>query len=148
GRTLRSSCPHRWGRSHSAYISDFVVIHYRWCNLFGVSLPVLRRMHRQEGDWLICESPDGNAVAVPVWMTDNAACAAFSAGPAAVSLSALKELRGFLDALHSASNCDKPSGCIRLEDPHEATKKSESDADHAVRGVGLKRPSKPGRNAR
>ncbi len=48
---------------------------------------------------------------------------------------------------NSPSNCDKPSDCIPLEDPNEATKKSESDAGNAVRRVGPKRRSEPGRNA-
>jgi hypothetical protein len=58
-------------------------------------------MHRQDGDWVICESPQGDAVALPVWMTDQAACTGFSAGPPLVSLSALRELRAFLDALQT-----------------------------------------------
>lgn len=138
----------RWGRSHSAYISESVQIHYRWSNLFGVSLPVLRRMHCPDGDRVICESPQGNAVALPVWMTDQNACAAFSAGTAVVSLSALRDLRNLLDTLHSTSHCDKPSGSIPLEDPDEATKDIESDAGRAVRRAGPKRRSKPTRTAR
>ena len=129
GRFSRS----RWGRSHSAYISESVTVHYPWCNLFQSSLPVLRRMHRDNGDWVICESPDGNAVALPVWMTDESTCAAFSAGIPVVSLNALRELRGVLDALHSASNYDKPSGKTSpLEHPDEGTKKSEGDAGKTV----------------
>ena len=33
-------------------------------------MPKLRVMHRNEGDWLICESPTGNTIAVPAWMAD------------------------------------------------------------------------------
>ena len=46
-----------------------------WCNLFEQSLPILRRMHREEGDWLVCETPQGNAVALPMWMSKQAALA-------------------------------------------------------------------------
>ena len=122
-----------WGQSHSAYISGSATIHYRWCDLFESSLPVLRRIRREDGDWLICESPQGNAIALPVWMTDQVACRGFSAGPRVVSLSALHMLRIFLDALHPTSECDKPSGNTSpLERPDETTKKGESDTDRAV----------------
>ena len=123
----------QWGRSHSAYISGSATIHYRWCDLFESSLPVLRRIRREDGDWLICESPQGNAISLPVWMTDQVACRGFSAGPPVVSLSALHMLRIFLDALHPTSECDKPSGNTSpLERPDETTKKGASDTDRAV----------------
>src|SRR5690349_18879954 len=118
----------RGGRSHSAYISESVTIHYRWCDLFGSNLPVLRRMRRENGDWVVCEAAHGNAVALPVWMTDQTACACFSLGLPVVSLSALRVLRTFLDALHSTSKCDKPSGNTSpLECPDEAKEKGKSD---------------------
>jgi hypothetical protein len=66
-------------------------------------------MRRSDGHWVICETPQGNAIALPAWMTDQTTCACFSLGPCAVSLSALGELRLFLNALHSTAECDKPS---------------------------------------
>src|SRR4029077_15016316 len=127
---LVRSYPPPWGRSHSAYISESVTVHYRWCDLFGSSLSVLRRMRREDGDWVVCESPQGNAVALPLWMTDHIVCAAFSTGPPVVSAAALHVLRTLLDALHSSPKCDKPSGNLSLlECPDEATKKDEANTD-------------------
>ena len=132
-RRLTMSFQSRWGRSHSAYISENVTIHYRWCNRFKSSLPVLRRMRREQGDWLICETPEGNALAVPVWMTDPAICAGFSSGPPLVSVAALRELRAFLDALQPAAVCDKPSGnTFSLECLDEAKPKDETKSNRAV----------------
>jgi len=136
----------RWGRSHSAYISEYVTIHYRWCNRYGSSLPVLRRMRREQGDWLICETPEGNALAVPVWMTDAAICAGFSSGPPLVSVSALRELRSFLDALQPAATCDKPFGnTFSLEWPDEAqTKKGTKSNEVVLPNVSDQRPGASG----
>ena len=60
------------------------------------SLPVLRRIHREGGDCVVCESPSGAAIAIPIWMTEPSVCAALSVGPPVVSLSALRALRTFL----------------------------------------------------
>src|SRR5205085_816583 len=81
-------------------ISEHVTIYYPWCSRFGLSLPVLRRMRQQQGDSLICETPEGNAFALPAWMADRAVCAAFSLGPPVASVFALRTLRVFLDGLH------------------------------------------------
>jgi len=118
--------PWRWGRSHSAYISESATIHYRWFSLFGASLPVLRKMHREDGDCLVCESPKGNAIAIPAWMTDQSICAGFSIGPPVVSLTALRALRNFLNDLHSTAECDNPSGkASPSESPDEAKTQDE-----------------------
>jgi hypothetical protein len=66
-------------------------------------------MHREGGDCLVCESPRGHPIAIPVWMTDQVVCAGFSVGPPEVSLSALNALQTFLDDLRSTAECDKPS---------------------------------------
>src|SRR5205085_816582 len=79
---------------------EHVTIYYPWCSRFGLSLPVLRRMRQQQGDSLICETPEGNAFALPAWMADRAVCAAFSLGPPVASVFALRTLRVFLDGLH------------------------------------------------
>ena len=75
------TCRSQWGRSHSAYISEQVTVHYRWSDLFGSTLETLRVIRRNEGEWLICEAPTGNAVAIPTWMADRAICSAFTFGP-------------------------------------------------------------------
>jgi hypothetical protein len=130
---LVRSCLFRWGRSHSAYISESATIQYRWSGLFGASLSVLRKMHRQDGEWLILESPEGNAIAIPSWMTDQSLCAAFSAGPPVVSVSALRALRIFLDGLHPTAECGKPTeNASPMEFSDEATEKSEPDADRTI----------------
>src|SRR5207302_9293641 len=90
------------GPSHNAYISESVTIHYRWSALWGSNLPVLRRIRREGGDCEDCESPPGNAFAIPIWMTDPCVCSAFSFGPTPVSLSALHALRSVPDCLHHA----------------------------------------------
>ena len=58
---------------------------------------------------MVCESPSGAAIAIPIWMTDPSVCAALSVGPPVVSLSALRALRTFLDGLHPTAKCDKSS---------------------------------------
>jgi len=122
--------------SHNAYVSESVTIHYRWSNLFGATLPVLRRMHREGGDCLVCESPPGNAMAIPIWMTDPSACSAFSVGPPVVSLSALRALRTFLDGLHPTAQCDKPFGNTSPSQSSDAAEKP----DQAETGRSVLRP--------
>jgi hypothetical protein len=112
----------RWSGSHNA-----VTIHYRWLDLFGKSLSVVRRMRRQDGDCVVCESPKGNAIAVPAWITDKVVCAGFSAGPPVVSLSALPELRNLLHSLRPTVECDNSSG---KASPSEL---SDEAKDHDVR---------------
>src|ERR1700730_13610085 len=123
-----SSYRSRWGRSHSTYISEYATIHYPWCDLFGSKLPVLRRMRRQEVDWLICEMPQGHAAGFPAWMTQQAACASFSIGPPLASVSALAALRAFLDALHPAGECNMPSRNTSLLESLDETKQKEGSA--------------------
>jgi len=151
-RALSEPIPFQRGRSHSAYISESVTIHYRWSALFGASLPVLRRMHREGGDCLVCESPRGHPVAIPVWMTDQAGCAGFSVGPPAVSLPALRALRIFLDGLRSTAECAKPSeNTSPTEASDEAKKQDKPKAGRTVSGARINQrcdPSSPGRKSR
>ena len=136
-RKRASSYRSRWGRSHSAYISEFITIHYRWCSFFGLRLPVLRRMRRQEGDWLVCEMMAGTAVGIPAWMADAVVCSSFSFGPPVVALPALAELRTFLGSLQAPANCDNSSGnTSSLECPDEADQADQSTADRAVLRTG------------
>src|SRR5215469_10027133 len=62
------------GPSHNAYISESVTIHYRWSPLWGASLTVLRRIHREGGDCVVCKSPSGSDYSLPPARTR--ACAA------------------------------------------------------------------------
>src|SRR5215472_11154773 len=73
------------GPSHNAYILESVTIHYRWSALWGASLPVLRRIHREGGDCVVCESPSGGAIAIPIW-DDGAVCMCGPFGRTARSL--------------------------------------------------------------
>ncbi len=126
------SCP-RWSRSHNAYASESVTIHYQWLDLFGKSLPVVRRMRRKDGDCVVCESPKGNAIAVPAWMTVKVVCAGFSVGPPVVSLSALRELRNLLHSLRPTVECDNSSRkASPLELSDEAKDHDVRDPDRAV----------------
>jgi len=151
-RVLSEPIPFQKGRLHNAYISESVSIYYRWSNLFETTLSVLRRMHREDGDCLVCESPRGHAIAIPVWMTDQAVCAGFSVGPPAVSLPALRALRTFLDGLRSTAECAKPSESTSpTEASDEAKKQDKRKADRAVSGASVNErfdPSRLGRKSR
>jgi hypothetical protein len=151
-RVLSEPIPFQRSRSHNAYISESVSIHYRWSYLFEATLPVLRRVHREDGDYLVCESPRGHSIAIPVWMTDQAVCAGFSVGPPAVSLPALRALRTFLDGLRSTAECAKPSESTSpTEVSDEAKKQDKPKADRAVSGASVNQrcdPSCPGSKSR
>jgi hypothetical protein len=86
---------------------DRVTVHYRWSAWFGSSLPVVRRIDHGQGDWLVCELPEGHTQAIPTWMTDAALCSTFSAGPPEVSATALRELLSFLLAVNSSVKADQ-----------------------------------------
>src|SRR5215467_3225623 len=145
-RALSEPILFQGGRSHNAYIPESVSIHYRWSHLFEATLPVLRRMHREGGDCLVCESARGYAIAIPVWMTDPAVCAGFSVGSPVVSLPALRALRSFLDGLRSATECAKPSENISpTEASDEAKKQEKPKADRAVSGARVNQHGDPSR---
>ena len=113
------------GPSHNAYISESVTIHYRWSALWGASLPVLRRIHREGGDCVVCELPSGGAIAIPIWMTEPSVCAALSVGPPVVSLYALRALRTFLDGLHLTAKCDRSFGNTSPSQSSDAAEKPD-----------------------
>src|SRR3954447_17515815 len=100
-------------------------------------------MRPEGGDILICESPEGNAVAIPSWMTDTVICTAFLPGPPLTSVMALQELRTFFDALHARAKCDKPSEKISSEVPDEKANNIAPEAGGAVRRSAAKRGSNP-----
>ena len=123
-RVLSEPIPFQRGRSHNAYISESVSIHHRWSYLFEATLPVLRRMHREDGDCLVCESPRGHAIAIPVWMTDGPSglCCEFSVGPPAVSLPALRALR---PCAYGHRHSAQTPGVFR----HRVSQREECDRD-------------------
>lgn len=69
---------------------------YPWHPLHGQKLPVIRRRGRRGTEVLDVEVRPGVSRELPAWMTDEAACAAMSSGPAQVSVAALNELRAVL----------------------------------------------------
>jgi hypothetical protein len=103
-----------------------VTVYYRWSAWFGCTLPVVRRIHHGQGDWLICELPGGGTQAIPTWMTDSALCTTFSTGPPEVSAAALVELLSFLRALNSSVKADQQSESRpSRENADEATEANE-----------------------
>src|SRR5713101_7477580 len=60
------------------------------------------------GELLFCALPDGTRGTLPAWMTDAAACAVLTVGAPVVSLIALQELWGLLDAV--AAGASDPTG--------------------------------------
>src|SRR2546428_2226626 len=77
-------------QSHSVHHTEHVTVHYPWHPLHGQTIVVQRSVRHGRDVWL-CEQ-DQQTAAIPVWMTDRAACAALSMGPALVSVEALTEL--------------------------------------------------------
>jgi hypothetical protein len=61
-------------------------------------------MGRARRDYFCCELPDGNIGAIPEWMTDVAVCASLTVGEPRIGLTALLELRRFLDTVHTGKS--------------------------------------------
>ena len=78
-------------QSHSAHHTEQVTVHYRWHPLHGKTIcGAAKRASRPRGLALRAGS---RTAAIPVWMTDRAACAAPPTGPVLVSVEALTESR-------------------------------------------------------
>jgi hypothetical protein len=80
---------------HSAHKTS-VTIAYRWHPLHGQTLCVRKRDRRHGNAYVVVQLPDDTLCALPVWMTDPAACAGMALGPAVVSCDALLELCRFI----------------------------------------------------
>ncbi len=80
---------------HSAHKTS-VTIAYRWHPLHGQTLCVQKRDRRHGNAYVVVQLPDDTLCALPVWMTDPAACAGMTLGPAVVSCDALLELCRFI----------------------------------------------------
>ena len=84
----------------------------------------MQRSVRHGREIWLCEE-DQRTAAIPVWMTDRAACAALSTGPILVSVEALTELTSLVNAARSAHDrITHPS----KEEP-DATSPAETSAD-------------------
>lgn len=84
----------------SAHHTEQVTVHYPWDPLHGQTTGVQRSVRQGRDVWL-CED-DQHTSAIPVWMTDRAACAALSIGPAVVCVEALTELALLVSTTRSA----------------------------------------------
>src|SRR4051812_40308103 len=87
-----SSDPSEHTAHHSAYRLGFARIAYPWHPLYGRRLRVGQRTTRRAADLLLVEERIGVLRELPAWMCDEAACAAMTPGPPAVSIAALNDL--------------------------------------------------------
>src|SRR3954471_11115487 len=147
---LRRSCVRRWARTrsrvpftcsgpndhtahHSAYRLGFVRIAYPWHPLYGRRLRVGQRTTRRAADLLLVEERIGVLRELPAWMCDEAACAAMTPGPPAVSIAALNDLTlvlAGLTAKHpSPSSSSSP---VTLESPYETSGTTEPHPTHVA----------------
>jgi hypothetical protein len=85
--------------SHNAYKAKnpTVTVHYQHHYLYGQKLPVWRRQKWEKEELVFCKLKDDTIVTVPTWMTDAAKCTNMNLGKRLVDVSALLELRDFLD---------------------------------------------------
>ena len=86
-------------QSHSAHHTEHVTVHYPWHPLHGQAIVVQRSVRQGRDVWLCAQ--DQRTAAIPVWMTDRAACAALSTGPALVSVAALTDLAALVTTTRS-----------------------------------------------
>src|SRR5712691_7121902 len=93
---------------HSTERAKDVTVQYRWHPLYGQTARVNRSVPFANGELLFCELPDGTRGTLPAWMTDAAACAVLTVGAPVVSLIALQELRGLLEAV--VAGASDPTG--------------------------------------
>ena len=82
-----------------------------------------RAVNRADGAYFNCELPDGTISSMPSWMFDPAACGEHSLGLPEVSISALRDLRQLLDALHPTADGTEHVQTVRsVEGMHEQSK--------------------------
>src|SRR5215210_7707298 len=118
---------------HSAYRLGFARIAYPWHPLYGRRLRVGQRTTRRAADLLLVEERIGVLRELPAWMCDEAACAAMTPGPPAVSIAALNDLTlvlAGLTAKHpSPSSSSSP---VTLESPYETSGTTEPHPTHVA----------------
>src|SRR3954463_11934831 len=108
---------------HSAYRLGLARIAYPWHPLYGRRLRVGQRTTRRAADLLLVEERIGVLRELPAWMCDEAACAAMTPGPPAVSIAALNDLTLVLAGL--AAKQPSPSSSASPgagESPYEASR--------------------------
>ena len=123
-------------QSHSAHHTEQVTVHYPWHPLHGQTIRVQRSVRHGRDVWL-CEQEQRTA-AIPVWMTDRAACAALSVGPVLVSVDALRELASLVVTATRSAAHDRITHPSQ-EEP-DATSTTDANA-HPVRTRGAGGPA-------
>jgi hypothetical protein len=114
-----------------------VTVHYRWHPLFGQTLEVRRYWRNLSASGWICQVPGtatGVVAPVPVWMTDKTACESLSFGDPLLSIDALCELRGTLDAVLRRKGMSDPNDGESADEPRrqEATSIAVERSGHAA----------------
>lgn len=121
-------------------------MHYRWHPQAGQAVRILYREQRGVAGY-VCERVDGTYGFQPEWMFDAATCQRFIAGPPAVSLRAMHDLRRLLTAVPKCGGGSSDEGGIPVD---EGTTSRETEADEAgvLRRVGsatgVRHPYRPG----
>jgi len=118
-------------KRHSTYRFGTVVIAYPWHPLHGRQLPVVRRRGRRGTEVIDVEVRPGVSRELPAWMSDEAACAVMSLGPAQVSVAALNELRTVLTQRSTPSSLLESSDGKRKEESDETITKEGKRAVHS-----------------
>ena len=116
-------------KRHSTYRFGSAVIAYPWHPLHGQELSVVRRRGRRGTEVFDVEVQPGVSRELPAWMTDEAACAGMSLGPAQVSVAALNELRAVLSQ-HST-----PTSFLESSDGERNKKSDETITKDGKRPV-------------
>src|SRR4051812_49907727 len=116
------SGPNEHTAHHSAYRLGFVRIAYPWHPLYGRRLRVGQRTTRRAADLLLVEERIGVLRELPAWMCDEAACAAMTPGPPAVSIAALNDLTLVLAGLPAHHPSPSSSSPVTLESPYETSR--------------------------
>lgn len=84
-----------------------------------------------------CAIANDDAIAIPAWMFDRAACSQLTLGPPLVSVAALLEVRNLIDGLRTATSV-MSSGTVALEEsdetniPKASTGASDTTVDDRV----------------
>ena len=118
-------------KRHSTYRFGTVVIAYPWHPLHGRQLPVVRRRGRRGTEVIDVEVRPGVSRELPAWMSDQAACAAMSVGPAQVSVAALNELRAVLTQRSTPASLLESSEGKRKETSDETITQAGKRAVHS-----------------
>jgi CheY-like chemotaxis protein len=105
-------------RVHSAHISQYVEIHYRWHAFYGRKVRRLYAERRSEREIVVVETEPGTAIVLAAWMLDAVVCAAMRFGHPAADIAALADLHRLLRALRLRRTCSgEPS---TVEEVHHA----------------------------